>query len=83
MKASSVHYLLSGTIFFLVIFSFLSFIDKKETIIFLVGDSTVANKPYSVGNPEKGWGQVFPLYFKAGISIENHAVNVLLFPFNQ
>lgn len=38
----------------------------------------MADKPYSVdkgGNPEKGWGQVFPLYFKEGVRIENHAVN--------
>lgn len=41
----------------------------------MVGDSTMANKPYSKGNPEKGWGQVFPLYFKEGIKIENHAKN--------
>lgn len=41
----------------------------------MVGDSTMANKPYNKGNPEKGWGQVFPLYFKEGIKIENHAKN--------
>lgn len=35
----------------------------------------MANKPYNKGNPEKGWGQVFPLYFKEGIKIENHAKN--------
>lgn len=35
----------------------------------------MADKPYKNGNPEKGWGQVFPLYFKEGISIENHAKN--------
>jgi hypothetical protein len=40
---------------------------KDDTItLFLAGDSTVADKPYKEGNPEKGWGQVFPLYFKVG-----------------
>lgn len=54
----------------------LSFVpDQKEITIFLAGDSTVADKPYHTGNPEKGWGQVFPLYFKSGVRIENHAVN--------
>jgi len=49
---------------------------KNESItLFLAGDSTVANKPYLQGNPEKGWGQVFPLYFEEGVKIENHAVN--------
>lgn len=43
--------------------------------IFLIGDSTMADKPYQNGNPEKGWGQVFPLYFQEDVKIENHAVN--------
>lgn len=47
----------------------------NEITIFLAGDSTVADKPYRNGNPEKGWGQIFPLYFKQGVRIENHAVN--------
>lgn len=54
---------------------FLAFFQKKEITIFMVGDSTMANKPYEEGNPEKGWGQVLPLYFKEGIAVENHAVN--------
>ena len=49
--------------------------DKNEITIFMIGNSTMADKPYANGNPEKGWGQVFPLYFKEGIRIENHAVN--------
>lgn len=46
-----------------------------EITIFLVGDSTMADKPFKDGNPEKGWGQVFPLYLKEGVRVENHAVN--------
>lgn len=48
---------------------------KEEITFFLVGDSTMADKPYAGSNPEKGWGQVFPLYFKEGIRVENHAKN--------
>ncbi len=48
---------------------------EHEITFFLVGDSTMADKPYSGSNPEKGWGQVFPLYFKEGIRFENHAMN--------
>ncbi|AKD03743.1 rhamnogalacturonan acetylesterase [Pontibacter korlensis] len=48
---------------------------RKEITLFLIADSTVADKPYAKGNPEKGWGQVFPLYLKEGIKVENHAVN--------
>ena len=48
---------------------------REEITVFLVGDSTMADKPYTGSNPEKGWGQVFPLYFKEGIRFENHAMN--------
>jgi len=48
---------------------------KRAITIFMIGNSTMADKPFNDGNPEKGWGQIFPLYFKAGIKIENHAVN--------
>ena len=43
--------------------------------IFLVGDSTMANKPLIPENPERGWGQMLPPYFKAGVRVENHAIN--------
>lgn len=52
-----------------------AFMQKSVPTIFLVADSTVANKPYKDGNPEKGWGQVLPLYLKEGIQVSNHAVN--------
>ncbi|UZD24525.1 rhamnogalacturonan acetylesterase [Algoriphagus halophytocola] len=48
---------------------------EREITFFMVGDSTMADKPYAGSNPEKGWGQVFPLYFKEGIRFENHAMN--------
>lgn len=41
--------------------------------IFMIGDSTMANRPYIDGNPVKGWGQVFGLYFNSSVSVENHA----------
>ncbi|GAB3657976.1 hypothetical protein GCM10028791_30700 [Echinicola sediminis] len=53
-----------------------SFAQKdREITIFLIGDSTMANKSYAGSNPEKGWGQVFGLYFKEGVRVENHALN--------
>jgi lysophospholipase L1-like esterase len=64
-----------NVVFLLVMMPLMSFIPQDEITIFLVGDSTVADKPYKGGNPEKGWGQVFPLYFKEGVRVENHAVN--------
>ncbi len=53
-------------------FAFLS-PDKKPTI-FLIGDSTMANKPLDE-NPERGWGQLFPGYMTDEVEIQNHAVN--------
>src|SRR5690606_37638891 len=49
--------------------------EQCDITLFLIGDSTLADKPYAGSNPEKGWGQVLPLYLKDGIKVENHAVN--------
>lgn len=48
---------------------------KPGFTIFLVGNSTMADKPLIPANPERGWGQMLPMYFKDGVRIENHAVN--------
>lgn len=42
--------------------------------IFMIGDSTMANKPLE-DNPERGWGQLFPQFFEKDIVIKNYAVN--------
>lgn len=42
---------------------------------FMIGDSTMANKPLVPAQPERGWGQLLPLYFKEEVHIENLAVN--------
>lgn len=55
-------------------FVILAFKQPEPFTIFLVGDSTMANKP-TTDNPERGWGQMFPSFFKGDISIENHAKN--------
>jgi lysophospholipase L1-like esterase len=43
--------------------------------VHMIGDSTMADKPTGAPNPERGWGQLFPLYFKDGVRIRNAAVN--------
>ncbi len=42
--------------------------------IFLIGDSTMADKPL-VANPERGWGMRLGEFFQPGVAIENHARN--------
>ena len=48
---------------------------QHRVTIFLVGDSTMADKPYQGSNPERGWGQVLPLYVDGSVDVENHALN--------
>jgi len=47
---------------------------EKVPRIFLIGDSTMADKPIQE-NPERGWGQMLPFFFQKGVVINNHAVN--------
>jgi len=42
--------------------------------IFMIGDSTMANKPLE-DNPERGWGQLLPIYFTDQVKIDNQAQN--------
>jgi DNA sulfur modification protein DndE len=49
-------------------------IPKGGGKVYLIGDSTMANKPPDRA-PETGWGQVFPEFFKDSVIIENHAQN--------
>ncbi len=47
----------------------------RPPAIFMAGDSTMADKPVIPAQPERGWGQMLPAYFKEGVRIENHAMN--------
>ena len=50
--------------------------NDKTTTIFVIGDSTAANKDLSKGSPERGWGMALQCYFdEAFIRVDNHAVN--------
>lgn len=57
------------------IFLFCSFAKKENHTLYLMGDSTMADKPDST-YPERGWGQLLPSFFDlTRIKIENHAQN--------
>src|SRR6187200_808556 len=47
---------------------------EKPVRIFMIGDSTMANKPMDE-NPERGWGQFFPQYLTSDVEVKNYAVN--------
>ena len=48
---------------------------QKPIKVFMVGDSTMADKSSVDENPERGWGMVLPSYFNDKVLIENHAQN--------
>ncbi len=48
---------------------------QKKPTLFLIGDSTMANKENPDKNPEHGWGQVLPQFLTTGIEVQNHAMN--------
>lgn len=48
---------------------------QQKTTLFLIGDSTMANKENPDKNPEHGWGQVLPQFLTTGIEVQNHAMN--------
>lgn len=43
--------------------------------VFMIGDSTMADKPDPETNPERGWGQLLPRFFTEGVVVRNMAVN--------
>lgn len=66
---------LVSAFFLVLILSFWAFAQRKTPVtIYLIGDSTVADKPVD-DNPERGWGQILPRYFDENVVVRNHAVN--------
>ena len=47
--------------------------DDRKPTIFLVGDSTMSDKP--LDKAERGWGMYFRQYFDEGVTLQNHAMN--------
>ena len=48
---------------------------KRPITIFMIGDSTMANKPLDGNNQERGWGQMLSGFFSDDIRVDNHALN--------
>ncbi|MEO7530615.1 MAG: glycosyl hydrolase family 28 protein [Sediminibacterium sp.] len=59
---------------FLIVAAFAFQVPQRQIRIFMIGDSTMADKPLN-DNPERGWGQLFPQYFTSDVQIKNYAVN--------
>lgn len=50
-------------------------INERKTTIYLIGDSTMADKRTDNGNLERGWGQMLPHFLTEDIIVSNHAMN--------
>ena len=66
-------YCLAAAVLALVAFS--SAEERRPITVFMIGDSTMANKPTEQDNQERGWGQMLSGYFSDDVVVDNHAVN--------
>ncbi len=67
----SIKYLIGA----LCIICVLTAANRRPTTIFMIGDSTMANKDISHDRKERGWGMALQCFFDDNIRIDNHAVN--------
>ncbi|MDR0415168.1 MAG: GDSL-type esterase/lipase family protein [Prevotellaceae bacterium] len=49
--------------------------EQKPFTIFMVGDSTMADKPLDKDKRERGWGMLLPEFLTDRVTVENYAVN--------
>jgi lysophospholipase L1-like esterase len=59
----------------LILLAVLSCQSQRAVTIYLIGDSTIAEKPNPEKNPERGWGQMLPLFFNKNVLVKNFAIN--------
>lgn len=60
---------------FSLILSFIIVCQSPAITVFMIGDSTMANKPTGKDNQERGWGQMLSGFFSDDVIIDNHALN--------
>jgi lysophospholipase L1-like esterase len=61
--------------FIFVFLVFFSCNTEENITIYMIGNSTMSDKPSPDTNPERGWGQMLPLFFNEQVIIRNFAVN--------
>ena len=54
---------------------FSAFKNDRKLHIFMIGDSTMANKDVSGGKVERGWGMMLRNFFSDDVVVDNHALN--------
>lgn len=63
-----------GVVAMLVSLLFTMTSSNKTFTIFMIGDSTMANKDIKKG-PERGWGMALQGFFTENVRVDNHALN--------
>ena len=61
--------------FLLLLTLILGSFDSATPVIYIIGDSTAANKDTTEGRIERGWGMFLHEYLDNGVRVEDHAVN--------
>ncbi|MBQ6204804.1 MAG: rhamnogalacturonan acetylesterase [Prevotella sp.] len=63
------------SIAFVLIMLMSAFTMQNPVTVFMIGDSTMANKDTTGGKQERGWGMMLQQFFKEGVIVDNHAMN--------
>lgn len=53
----------------------LAFKAERKPVIYMIGDSTMADKVLAKEGPERGWGQMLPGYLSPEVAVGNYAKN--------
>ena len=62
-------------VLFLCVLSLSAYKDNDKITIFMIGDSTMANKDIRGGKMERGWGMMLKNFFTEDVIVDNHALN--------
>ncbi len=65
----------TATLAFAVLILLCTAAKRSPVTIFMIGDSTMADKSLANGSEERGWGMVLQGFFTDKVVVDNHAVN--------
>lgn len=61
------------TLFIVLLFIATQSFGQRKVTVFMIGDSTMADRETDNDNQERGWGQMLPCFFSDEVRVENHA----------
>ncbi len=63
------------SVFAALLLLFSAFKQENKITVFMIGDSTMANKDISDDKQERGWGMMLQSFFTEDVIVDNHALN--------